>query len=75
MYTELQELTTAEDHIECVFVKIMYNGIAFIVGTGYSPPNCNIIDFNDAMSDILEKNRPSFLFRNGWLQLRPIETW
>ena len=55
MYTELQELTTAEDHIECVFVKIIYTGIAFIVGTVYRPPNCNIIDFNDAMSNILEK--------------------
>ena len=65
MYTELQELTTAGNHIECVFMKIMYNGIAFIVGTVYRPPNCNIIDFNDAMCDILEKNRPSFLFHNG----------
>ena len=55
MYTELQALTTAEDHIECIFVKIMYNGITFIVGTVYRPPNCIIIDFNDAMSDILEK--------------------
>ena len=55
MYTELQELNTAEDHIECVFMKIMYNGIAFIVGTVYRSPNCNIIDFNDAMSNILEK--------------------
>ena len=25
------------------------------VGTVYRPPNCNIIDFNDAMSNILEK--------------------
>ena len=55
VYTELQELTTAEDHIECVFVKIMYRVIAFIVGIVYRPPNCNIIDFNDAMSNILEK--------------------
>ena len=55
MYTEIQELTTAEDHIECTFMKITYKGIAFIVGTVYRPPNCNIIDFNDAMSNIMEK--------------------
>ena len=53
MYTKLQELATAEDHIECVFVKIMHNGNVFIVGTVYRPPNCNIINFKDAMSNIL----------------------
>ena len=33
----------------------MYKGIALIVGTVYRPPNCNIVDFDDAMSNILEK--------------------
>ena len=51
----LQELTTTEYHIECFVVKIMYTGNAFIVGTVYRPPTCNIIDFNDILSNILEQ--------------------
>ena len=64
MYTGLQELTTAEDHMECVFVKILYNGNAFIVGTVYRPPNCNMIDLI-ILWLISWKDLPSFLFYNG----------
>ena len=56
MYTEFQELNIVEDHIECVFVKIMDKGNVFIVGTVYRPPNSNIVDFDNTMSNILEKN-------------------
>ena len=55
MYTEFQELNIVEDHVECVFVKMMYKGNVIIVGTVYRPPNSNIVDFNDTMSNILEK--------------------
>ena len=55
MYTEFQELNIVEDHIECVFVKIMDKGNVLIVGTVYRPPNSNIVDFNNTMSNILEK--------------------
>ena len=46
-------LEASHDHIECVFVKIMYKGIAFIVGTVYRPPNCTVTDIDK--SNILEK--------------------
>ena len=55
MYTEFQELNIVEDYIECVFVKIMDKGNVIIVGTVYRPPNSNIVEFNDTMSNILEK--------------------
>ena len=55
MYTEFQELNVVEDHVECVFVKMMYKGNVIIVGTVYRPPNSNIVDFNDTMSNIVEK--------------------
>ena len=55
MYAEFQELNIVEDHVECVFVKMMYKGNVIIVGTVYRPPNSNIVDFNDTMSNILEK--------------------
>ena len=55
LYTEIKELNVAEDYLECVFVKILHNGNLIIVGTVYRPPNSNVIDFNDAMINILEK--------------------
>ena len=55
MYPEFQELNIVEDHIESVFVKIMDKGNVIISGTVYRPPNSNIVDFDDTMSNILEK--------------------
>ena len=52
MYTEFQELNIVEDNIECVFVKMMGKGNVIIVGIVYRPPNSNIVDFNDTMSNI-----------------------
>ena len=55
VYTELKELGVVEDYLECVFVKILHNGNLIVVGTVYRSPNINVIDFNDAMINILEK--------------------
>ena len=55
MYTELKQLNVLADYLECVFVKILHNGNLIVVGTVYRPPNSNVIDFNDAMINILEK--------------------
>ena len=61
LYTEIKELNVVEDYLKCVFVKILHNGNLIIVGTVYRPPNSNVIDFNDAVTNILEKNRSSLL--------------
>ena len=52
MYTEFHELNIVEDYIEYVFVKIMDKGNAIIVGTVYRPPNSNIVDLYDTMSNM-----------------------
>ena len=55
VYYEMSELTVMCDYIECVFIKINYRDFKLIVGVVYRPPNSNMVDFNDAMHDILEK--------------------
>ena len=42
-------------HIECLFANITNNAFTCIIGTVYRPPNSNISQFIDTMSDILGK--------------------
>ena len=56
VYYEMSKLTMMCDYIECVFIKINYLDYNLIVGVVLRPPNSNMVDFNDSMHDILEKN-------------------
>ena len=55
-FSELQELSMVQDHIECIFIMIIIRGHTYKIGLVYRPPNSNITEFINAMHSILEKN-------------------
>ena len=55
VFCELTEYSMLTEHIECLFAKITNNDFTCIIGIVYRPPNSNISQFIDTMSDILSK--------------------
>ena len=41
------------DYIESLFVKISNNGMVFVIGHVYRPPNSNLVQFTETLNDIL----------------------
>ena len=41
------------DYIESLFVKISNNGMVFVIGLVYRPPNSNVDQFTETLNDIL----------------------
>ena len=55
VFCELTEYSVFTENIECLFAKITNNDFTCIKGVVYRPPNSNIIQFIDTVSDILGK--------------------
>ena len=53
VYSEMSDYCMVNDYIESLFVKITNNGMAFVPGVVYRPPNSNVIQFNETLNDIL----------------------
>ena len=49
----MSDYCMVNDYIECLFVKITNNGMAFVIGVVYRPPNSNVVQFNETLNDIL----------------------
>ena len=56
VFCELTEYSILTEHIECLFAKITNHGFTCIIGIVYRPPNSNISQSIDTMSDILSKS-------------------
>ena len=41
------------DNIESLFVKMNNNGMVFVIGLVYRPPNSNVVQFTETLNDIL----------------------
>ena len=53
VYSEMSDYCMVNDYIETLFVKINNNGMAFVIGVVYRPPNSNVVQFNETLNDIL----------------------
>ena len=53
VYSEMSDYCMVNDYIESLFVKITNNGMAFVIGVVYRPPNSNVVQFNETLNDIL----------------------
>ena len=54
VYSELQKLSMVQDHIECIFIKII-RGHTYIIGLVCRPRNSNITKSSNAMHSFLYK--------------------
>ena len=52
VFSELQELSMEQDHIQCIFIV---RGQTYFIGLVYRPPNSNITEFRNAMHSIIDK--------------------
>ena len=41
------------DYFESLFVKITNNGMAFVIGLVYRPPNSNVVQLTETLNDLL----------------------
>ena len=71
VFSELQELSMVQDHIECIFIKIIIRGHTYFIRLVYRPPNSNITEFSNAMHLILDKiaSKPCYIMGNYNLDL------
>ena len=53
IYSEMANHCMVNDYIESLFVKILNNGMAFVIGIVYRPPNYDIVQFTETLNDIL----------------------
>ena len=53
VYSEMTDYCMMNDHIESLFVKISNNGMVFVIGIVYRPPNSNVVQFTETLNDIL----------------------
>ena len=69
--SELQELNMVQNHIECIYIKIVIRGHTYVIGLVYKPPNCNITEFSNAMHSILDKiaSKPCYIMGDYNLDL------
>ena len=63
VFSELQELSMEQDHIECIFIKINIMGHTYLKGLVSWPPNSNITEFSNAIHYILDKiaSKPCYM--------------
>ena len=54
-YSELTEITKVQECIECLFLKINFKGIIYIIGIVYRPPDSDIEQFTATLNDILSQ--------------------
>ena len=54
-YSELTEFTKVQEYIECLFLKINFKDIIYIIGIVYRPPNSDIEQFTETLNDILSQ--------------------
>ena len=54
-YSELTEFTKVQEYIECLFLKINFKDITYIIGIVYRPPNSDIQQFTETLNDILSQ--------------------
>ena len=53
VYSEMADYCMVNDYIESLFVKISNNGMVFVIGLVYRPPNSNVVQFTETLNDIL----------------------
>ena len=53
VYSEITDYCMVNDYIESLFVKITNNGMVFVIGLIYRPPNSNIVQFTETLNNIL----------------------
>ena len=53
VYSEMTDYCMVNDYIESLFVKISNNGMVFVIGLVYRPPNSNVVQFTETLNDIL----------------------
>ena len=53
VYSEIADYCMVNDYIESLFVKISNNGMVFVIGLVYRPPNSNVVQFTETLNDIL----------------------
>ena len=53
VYSEMTDYCMVNDYIESLFVKITNNGVVFVIGLIYRPPNSNIVQFTETLNNIL----------------------
>ena len=53
VYSEMTDYCMVNDYIESLFVKITNNGMVFVIGLIYRPPNSNIVQFTETLNNIL----------------------
>ena len=53
IYSEMANHCMVNDCIESLFVKITNNGMTFVIGIVYRPPNSDIVQFTETLNDIL----------------------
>ena len=49
----MSDFCLVNDYIDSLFVKIINNGMAVVIGVVYRPPNSNVVQFNETLNDIL----------------------
>ena len=54
-YSELTEFTKVQGYIECLFPKINFKDIIYIIGIVYRPPNSDIEQFTETLNNILSQ--------------------
>ena len=72
VFSELQELSMVQDHIQCIFI---IRGHTYFIGLVYRPPNSNIAEFRNAMHSILDKiaSKPCYIMGDYNLDLLQCE--
>ena len=53
IYSEMANHCMVNDYIESLFVKITNNGMTFVFGIVYRPPNSDIVQFTETLNSIL----------------------
>ena len=53
VYSEMADYCIVNDNIESLFVKINSDGMVFVIGLVYRPPNSNVVQFTETLNDIL----------------------
>ena len=46
----MSDYCMVNDYIESLFVKITNNGMAFVIGVVYRPPNSNVVQFTETLN-------------------------
>ena len=60
-----------QDHIECIFIKIIIMEHTYLIGLVYRPTNSNITELSNAIHSILDKiaSKPCYMIGDYSLDL------